>query len=82
MRRIKPPIVELEAYAMVKKPTYQELEQLVKELKKKVSNQRRIEKALGESEKKAQALLNAPSDSAMLIDTEGTILAISPNISS
>ena len=37
---------------------------------------KRAEEALRDSEETVQALLNAPPDTALLIDTEGTILAL------
>jgi len=39
-----------------------------------VTARKQAEKALKESEEKARALLNAPTDSLLLIDTEGTLL--------
>jgi len=39
-----------------------------------ITEQVRIDRALKESEAKARALLNAPSDSLLLVDTEGTLL--------
>lgn len=61
---------------MSKKPTYEELEQTVTELKKEFDRRMRIKGALRRSEETARALLNATSDSAILIDITGTIIAI------
>ena len=61
---------------MAKKPTYEELEQTVTELKKEFSRRMRTKDALRQSEETARALLNATSDSAILIDIKGTIIAI------
>jgi PAS domain S-box-containing protein len=61
---------------MAEKPTYKELEQRVKELEKEFSRRMRVKETLRKSEETARALLNATSDSAILIDTEGTIIAI------
>jgi PAS domain S-box-containing protein len=43
---------------------------------KDITDRKRAEEALRESEETTKALLNAPSDTSMLIDTKGTILAI------
>jgi PAS domain S-box-containing protein len=61
---------------MAKKLTYKELEQRVKELEKESIARTRVKEALRRSEETARALLNAASDSAILIDNEGTIIAI------
>ncbi len=61
---------------MAKKPTYEELKQRVKELEKEFDKRERIEGSLKEREKLLQALLNAPTETAILVDLEGTILAI------
>ncbi len=61
---------------MAEKPTYKELEQRVKELEKEFSRRMRVKETLRKSEETARALLNATSDSAILIDTEGAIIAI------
>ena len=61
---------------MSKKLTYEELEQRVRELEKKHLNRRLSEENLRKSEETARALLNATTDSAILINTEGQIFAI------
>jgi len=61
---------------MARKLTYEELEQRVKELEKESITRTRAKETLRRSEETARALLNATSDSAILIDTEGTIIAI------
>jgi PAS domain S-box-containing protein len=61
---------------MAEKPTHAELEQRVKELEKEFGRRMRVKETLRQSEETARALLNATSDSAILIDTQGTIIAI------
>lgn len=61
---------------MAEKPTYEELEQRIKELEKELGRRMRVKETLRQSEETARALLNATSDSAILIDTEGSIIAI------
>jgi PAS domain S-box-containing protein len=61
---------------MTRKPAHEDLEQRVKELEKEVDKRERIEGSLKEREKTIQALLNAPTETAILVDLEGTILAI------
>jgi len=61
---------------MVKKPTYEELEQRVKKLEKKAIERRLLEEKLKEHEETLQALLNAPTETAILVDLNGKILAI------
>ena len=61
---------------MTNKPTYEELEQRVKELEKEFVERKRIEERLEEREQTLQALLNAPTETAILVDLEGTTLAI------
>jgi PAS domain S-box-containing protein len=45
-------------------------------LEREISDRKQAERALRESEETVRALLNAPPDTALLIDTEGTILAL------
>lgn len=61
---------------MAEKPTHEELEQRVKGLEKELGRRMRVKETLRQSEETARALLNATSDSAILIDTQGTIIAI------
>jgi len=61
---------------MAEKPTHEELEQRIKELENELGRRMRAKETLRQSEETARALLNATSDSAILIDTEGTIIAI------
>ncbi len=61
---------------MADKPTYKELEKRIKELEKEFSRRMRVKEMLRRSEETARALLNATSDLAILIDTEGAIIAI------
>ena len=61
---------------MTDKPTYEELEHRVKELGKESVERKRIEKRLEEKEQTLKALLNAPPETAILVDLDGTVLAI------
>lgn len=61
---------------MARQPTYEELEQKLKELEKEAIELRCIKEKLKEREGTLLALLNAPTETAILVDTEGTILAI------
>ncbi len=61
---------------MAKKPTYEELEKRVKELEKAIFESQKTMQMLKESEEKAKALLNAPTDSSLHMDTDGVILAL------
>ncbi|UCD89516.1 MAG: PAS domain S-box protein, partial [Desulfobacterales bacterium] len=61
---------------MSRKLTYEELEQRVKELENEAVEQKRVEKRLEEKEQILWALLNALPETAILVDLEGTILAI------
>jgi len=61
---------------MPKKPTYKELGKKVKELEKKAAKFKAIDVSLDRCEEWFQALLNAAADSAFLMDTKGTILAM------
>lgn len=61
---------------MAREPTYEELQQRVKELEKKALELRQAEQKLQEmGETLLQALMNASTDSAMLVDLEGPVLA-------
>jgi PAS domain S-box-containing protein len=61
---------------MAIKPTYEELEQRVKDLEREAIERNRIEMKLKDREETLRALLNAPTETAVLVDLEGTILAI------
>jgi len=61
---------------MAKKPTYEALAKRVKELQEKAKKSDSSADALQKCEDRFQALLNASADSAFLIDTRGTILAM------
>jgi len=61
---------------MAKKPTYEALEQRVKELQERAKKSDMSADALQKCEDRFRALLNASADSAFLMDTRGTILAI------
>ena len=55
---------------MAKKPTYEELEQRIKELKKEVLGRKRAEKELRESEERYRSLVESTEDSIYLVDRE------------
>lgn len=61
---------------MNRKPTYEELEKRVQELQKEVVELRRAEEVLKEKEESLNALMNAMTATAVLVNTEGKILAI------
>ena len=61
---------------MTAKPTYEELEKLADTLAQEVASCRNLQRILHQAEETARALLNATTDSAILIDTKGKILAI------
>jgi len=61
---------------MTAKPTYEELEKLAETLAQEVASCRNLQRILHQAEETARALLNATTDSAILIDTKGKILAI------
>ena len=58
---------------MTTKPTYEELEKLVNALKQEIATCSNIQGFLHHAEETARALLNATTDSAILIDTQGGI---------
>jgi diguanylate cyclase (GGDEF)-like protein/PAS domain S-box-containing protein len=58
------------------KPNYEELEELVDSLTQELSTCRNFQRLLQQAEQTAKALLNATTDSAILIDTKGKILAV------
>ena len=61
---------------MTAKPSYEELEKQVTSLTREVRECRNLQRFLHQAEETARALLNATSDSAILIDRKGKILAI------
>ena len=61
---------------MTDKSSYEELEKLVTSLTKEVATCRDLQRSLRQAEETARALLNATTDSAILIDPKGKILAI------
>lgn len=72
---------------MVSKPTYDELEQRMQKctdmlakttdkLERETEDCRLVEEVLRDREARARALLNAPTESALLIDSEGVIIAL------
>ena len=58
------------------KPSYEELEKLVASLNRELSSCRDSKGLLQHAEQTAKALLNATTDSAILIDRKGKILAV------
>ncbi len=62
-----------------KKPTYEELENRIKELKKSDSERKEIEDALRESMAKYRLLLKNQTDLVVKVDTEGRFLFVSPS---
>ena len=61
---------------MTAKLSYEELEKRVTSLTREVATCRNLQRFLRQAEETARALLNATTDSAILIDTKGKILAI------
>jgi len=61
---------------MKKKPTYQELERKVEELEQRIVEQGRAYELRAEEAEALQSLLNAFSETAILVDPEGVILKI------
>ena len=61
---------------MTLKPDREKLEKRIMELEKKLQQCRQTDKSVGEAEGTARALLNATSESAILIDRKGIILAV------
>ena len=61
---------------MTTKPSYDELEKLVISLNREVTECRNLQRYLHQAEETARALLNATTDSAILIDATGEIVAI------
>jgi len=61
---------------MTLNPDRETLQKRIREFEEKLQQCRQANKSVGEAEGTARALLNATSESAILIDTKGTILAI------
>ena len=59
---------------MAKKPTYEELEQRVKELEKESAERKRAEEALRQSEDQKKAILDASIDRIRLVDKDMRII--------
>ena len=59
---------------MAKKPTYEELEQRVKELEKKAGNGSRAKKALRDSEKQLRSIFDNVSVGLALVDKNGCVI--------
>jgi two-component system cell cycle sensor histidine kinase/response regulator CckA len=58
---------------MADKPTYEELEQRVKDLEKEAAKRKRVEKAVRESEEKFNAIAGSAKDAIIIMDNEGNI---------
>jgi len=58
------------------KPTYAELEKRVQELENEAIKRRNDDELIKESEASLKALMNATTETAVLVDLEGRILAI------
>ena len=63
---------------MARKPTYEELEQRVKELENEVFARKRAEEALQESEDRFRSLFENSLDAVLLTGTDGTIFHANP----
>lgn len=61
---------------MAQKPDRKTLEKRIRELEEALQQRKPARRFVGEGEETARALLNATSESAMLIDTNGIILAV------
>ncbi len=61
---------------MKKKPTYEELERKIEELEQRILEQGRAYESQVEDAAALQSLLNALTESAMLVDLEGRIVTI------
>jgi PAS domain-containing protein len=55
---------------MTKKPTYEELEQRVRELEEESLERKQVEDALRESEERLSSFMNSASDSMYLLDSD------------
>jgi PAS domain S-box-containing protein len=61
---------------MTLRPDCETLEKRIRELEEELQQLKQADKSTGEAEDTARALLNAASESAILIDTKGIILAV------
>jgi PAS domain S-box-containing protein len=61
---------------MKKKPTYEELARKIEELERRILEQRRAHELHAEEAETLQSLLNAFTETAILVDLEGVILTI------
>lgn len=65
---------------MTVKPTYEELEQQVADLKKEILARKQIESELRESEEKFKTIFQSVNDEIVYIDTDGTIVELNDRI--
>ncbi len=65
---------------MAKKPTYEELEQRVKELENEAFERKQAEEALRESEERFRSLFNANRDGYFIVSGDGEILDANPRM--
>ena len=63
---------------MAGKPTYEELEQRIKELEKEAAQRKQAEKARRESEEICRTVLEANPDPVVVYDNEGKVIYFNP----
>ena len=63
---------------MGKKPTYEELEQRVKELENEAFERKKAEEALRESEEKYRSIFSSATDTFLIFDYDGNIVEANP----
>ncbi len=71
-------IVQPKDYMMAEKPTYEELEQMVKELKKEVGKHKRAVETLHASEKNCNIALHSIGDAFIATDIKGQAVFMNP----